>query len=61
VPGRDDAWKNETLMAMDHDTQKFSQEFECVAGDAKVRVKCKETGDIKSINISDLYEELSLV
>jgi hypothetical protein len=29
VPGRDDAWKNETLMAMDHDTQKFSQEFEC--------------------------------
>ena len=61
VPGRDDAWKNETLMAMDHDTQKFSQEFECVSGDAKVRVKCKETGEIKSINISDLYEELSLV
>lgn len=29
VPGRDDAWKNETLAAMDHDLQKFSQEFEC--------------------------------
>ena len=29
VPGRDDAWKKETLQAMDFDTQKFSQEFEC--------------------------------
>jgi hypothetical protein len=29
VPGRDDAWKQETLQAMDFDTQKFSQEFEC--------------------------------
>tara|TARA_R110000822_G_scaffold106387_4_gene234508 strand:+ start:50 stop:1006 length:957 start_codon:yes stop_codon:yes gene_type:complete len=29
VPGRDEAWKKETLQAMDFDTQKFSQEFEC--------------------------------
>lgn len=29
VPGRDDIWKHETLSAMDHDTQKFAQEFEC--------------------------------
>ena len=29
VPGRDDAWKKETLAAMDFDQQKFSQEFEC--------------------------------
>ncbi len=29
VPGRDDAWKQETLAAMDFDTQKFNQEFEC--------------------------------
>jgi hypothetical protein len=29
VPGRDDAWKKETLEAMDYDYQKFSQEFEC--------------------------------
>ena len=29
VPGRDDDWKKETLQAMDFDTQKFSQEFEC--------------------------------
>jgi phage FluMu gp28-like protein len=29
VPGRDDAWKQETLSSMDYDYQKFSQEFEC--------------------------------
>jgi hypothetical protein len=29
VPGRGEAWKKETLAAMDFDTQKFSQEFEC--------------------------------
>jgi hypothetical protein len=29
VPGRDDKWKEETLAAMDYDTEKFAQEFEC--------------------------------
>jgi hypothetical protein len=29
VPGRDEAWKRETLEGMDFDLQKFSQEFEC--------------------------------
>jgi hypothetical protein len=29
VPGRDDAWKQETLDAMDGDTEKFAQEFDC--------------------------------
>ena len=29
VPGRDDAWKQETLSAMDFDYEKFAQEFEC--------------------------------
>tara|TARA_R110000796_G_scaffold187964_3_gene304913 strand:+ start:425 stop:2047 length:1623 start_codon:yes stop_codon:yes gene_type:complete len=29
VPGRDQKWKEETLAAMDHDYQKFAQEFEC--------------------------------
>lgn len=30
VPGRDEAWKQETLSAMDFDTEKFAQEMECV-------------------------------
>ena len=29
VPGRNEKWKDETLAAMDFDTEKFSQEFEC--------------------------------
>src|SRR6056300_1666527 len=29
VPGRDEAWKEETLGAMDYDYEKFAQEFEC--------------------------------
>jgi hypothetical protein len=29
VPGRGKKWREETLAAMDHDTQKFNQEFEC--------------------------------
>jgi len=29
VPGRDDKWRDETLAAMDFDTQKFAQEMEC--------------------------------
>lgn len=29
VPGRDEAWRQETLAAMDFDHEKFAQEFEC--------------------------------
>jgi phage terminase large subunit-like protein len=29
VPGRDEAWRQETLSAMDFDTEKFAQEMEC--------------------------------
>ena len=29
VPGRDDKWKQETLEALDHDEQKFAQEYCC--------------------------------
>lgn len=29
VPGRDEAWKEETLAALDHDLEKFAQEYEC--------------------------------
>lgn len=29
VPGRDENWHKETLAAMDFDTEKFAQEFEC--------------------------------
>ena len=58
VPGRDDAWKKETLEAMEYDYQKFSQEFECVTGDTIVTVRDKETLEIKEMRIDQLYKEL---
>ena len=59
VPGRDEKWKQETLAAMNFDTEKFSQEFECVTGDSQVRVKCIETGEIKTMTMEQLYNILS--
>jgi len=29
VPGRDEKWKKETIESLDHDTEKFAQEYEC--------------------------------
>ena len=29
IPGRDEAWRQDTLASMDFDTQKFAQEFQC--------------------------------
>lgn len=58
VPGRDEKWKEETLQAMEHDYQKFSQEFECVTGNTLVTVRCKDTKEEKIITIEDLYAEL---
>lgn len=59
VPKRDDNWKQGTLAAMDFDTQKFAQEFECVTGDTIVTVRDKETLEIKEMRIDQLYKELN--
>ena len=29
VPGRDEKWRQETIEALDHDSEKFAQEYEC--------------------------------
>lgn len=58
VPGRDEKWKQETLESMDFDIDKFNQEFCCVTGDAMVKVKDIETGEIKLISIEELYNSL---
>jgi hypothetical protein len=55
VPGRGDAWKQETLEALNFDQEKFAQEYECVVGDTLVTVRDKETGEIRKITIKELY------
>jgi len=58
VPGRDLEWKNETLASMDFDNQKFAQEFSCVTGDSLVTIRCKDTGEERTVEIQQLYNEL---
>lgn len=57
VPGRDETWKQETLRQMNNDTERFSQEMECVDKDTKINIRNKETGEIRTICISELYDE----
>lgn len=55
VPGRDEAWKNETLAAMSWDYEKFAQEFECVGGNTIVSIKNTDTQEIFDIKLEELY------
>lgn len=55
VPGRGEAWKQETLEALNFDHEKFAQEYECVVGDTLVTIRDKETGEIKKVTMRDLY------
>jgi hypothetical protein len=64
VPGRDDKWREETLAAMDFDTEKFAQEMECeflgssgtlIAGWKLKQLVYKES--IKEVGGIVVYEE----
>ena len=57
VPGRDEAWKKDTLASMDFDMQKFAQEFECVSGDTMIYVRNKTTGDEEHISIGEFFRK----
>lgn len=54
VPGRDEAWKEETIRNTSE--RQFSQEFECVDGDTHVEIKDVVTNEIFKIRMRDLYD-----
>lgn len=56
VPGRGEAWKKETLESLNHDEDKFNQEYCCVTGDTLITVRDKITGEILTMPIEKLYE-----
>lgn len=56
VPGRDEAWKEQTIRNTSED--QFRQEFECVSGSTIVEVKNIETGFEEKITIEDLYRRM---
>lgn len=58
IPGRDEEWKAETIANTSE--RQFEQEFECVTGDSLVTVRDKETAQIKTITIKELYDNLSI-
>lgn len=58
VPGRDEAWRIQTMAELNNDPDKFAQEHECVAGKSTVYVRNKETGKVECLTIEELYNAL---
>ena len=52
IPGRDEAWKAETIKNTSE--QQFNTEFNCVSGDTKVTLKNNDTGKVINVNISEI-------
>ena len=57
VPGRDQAWKEETIRNTSE--EQFRQEFECVDGDTIVEIYDKKTKEEYRVRIKDLYDLMS--
>jgi hypothetical protein len=57
VPGRDEAWAKDTLQSLSGDTARFDQEYNCVTGDALVKIMDKDNNIIE-ISMEDLYNLL---
>ena len=56
VPGRDEAWREETIRNTSE--RQFSQEFECVDGNTLIDVYDKETKEYINIRVVDFYDFL---
>ena len=54
VPGRDQAWKEETIRNTSE--EQFRQEFECVDGDTIIEIYDKKTKEEYRVRIKDLYD-----
>lgn len=55
IPGRDDKWREEMIKNMGSEVQ-FEQEYGCVAWDTMITLKDKNTDEIFTTTIYDLYE-----
>ena len=56
IPGRDEAWKEETIRNTSE--HQFRQEFECVDGNTLIDVYDKETKEYINIRVVDFYDFL---
>jgi hypothetical protein len=55
VPGRDAAWKEQTIANTSE--QQFKVEFECLSGDTLVEIQGSD-GNTQKISMEDLYHRL---
>jgi hypothetical protein len=55
VPGRDEKWKEEILGTLNHDLERFEQEY-CVSGDTEIEIK-DENNNIILKKIKDVYND----
>lgn len=55
VPGRDEAWKEATLSTLNHNMERFEQEY-CVTGDTEIETLDFNNNVVK-IKIDELYKE----
>jgi len=60
VPGRDEAWRKDTLAAMNGDTEQFAQEFECVGEDTEIILKDIGSDEIVKTTIGKLYRWMQM-
>lgn len=58
VPGRDEKWKQKTLASLQFNKVKFAQEYECVSGETLITIRCKQTNEIRKIEIKELLNIL---
>lgn len=58
IPGRDQAWKEETINNTSAD--QFRQEYECLAGDTLIQIRDKETEEVSKVRFDQLYDVLSM-
>jgi hypothetical protein len=57
VPGRDEAWKEETIRNTSE--EQFRQEFECLDGETVVTIKHKLTNNVKEVKLKELLNNMS--
>ena len=55
VPGRDDAWKEQTIANTSE--QQFKVEFECLSGDTLIEI-IDDDGNTQKISMEDLYQRM---
>jgi hypothetical protein len=55
VPGRDEAWKEQTIANTSE--QQFKVEFECLSGETKIEI-IDDKGNTHNISMEELYQRM---